>query len=132
MAAQAPKQWGVTPPISTALPTAKDNSLNDLLIAELRANNNYETPEETNKRCVEPSDYLTAHATLIEVCRTEVLKSLHKITVEFVKHVGREKGLPSALIDSAGGKIFTFGSFRLGVFGPGARSRACSHRVHIY
>ena len=48
-----------------------------------------------------------------------MLKNLQKITVEFVKHVGREKKMPEAIINEAGGKIFTYGSYRLGVFGPG-------------
>jgi len=51
--------------------------------------------------------------------RAVVLKNLQKITVEFVKHVGREKKMPEAIINEAGGKIFTYGSYRLGVFGPG-------------
>lgn len=41
------------------------------------------------------------------------------ITVEFVKHVSKKKGLPQPMIDAAGGKIFTYGSYRLGVYGPG-------------
>ena len=48
-----------------------------------------------------------------------MLKNLQKITVEFVKHVGREKKMPETIINEAGGKIFTYGSYRLGVFGPG-------------
>jgi len=51
--------------------------------------------------------------------RAVVLKNLQKITVEFVKQVGREKKMPEAIINEAGGKIFTYGSYRLGVFGPG-------------
>lgn len=54
-----------------------------------------------------------------ERSRTDVLKSLQKITVEFVKLVMRNRSFSQTAIDSAGGKIFTFGSFRLGVFGPG-------------
>ena len=48
-----------------------------------------------------------------------MLKNLQKITVEFVKQVGREKKMPETIINEAGGKIFTYGSYRLGVFGPG-------------
>jgi len=34
--------------------------------------------------------------------------------------VSKAQGLPDTVVNSAGGKIFTFGSFRLGVFGPGS------------
>lgn len=119
MAAQpATKQWGTTGAISMDLPTDKENTQNDALIAELRANNNYESPEETSKR-FDPAMLASAEPLLTRRIRTDVLKSLQKITVEFVKVVGRKKGLPASIIDTAGGKIFTYGSFRLGVFGPG-------------
>jgi len=36
------------------------------------------------------------------------------------------KGLPPAIINEAGGKIFTFGSYRLGVFGPGQFHNLCN------
>ena len=41
------------------------------------------------------------------------------MTVEFVKHVSKKRNLSQSGIDAAGGKIFTFGSYRLGVYGPG-------------
>jgi poly(A) polymerase len=37
-----------------------------------------------------------------------------------VKQVCRSKGLAENIVNSAGGKIFTYGSYRLGVFGPGS------------
>ena len=39
--------------------------------------------------------------------------------MEFVKQVGKKKGLSQSMLNEAGGKIATYGSFRLGVFGPG-------------
>lgn len=36
-----------------------------------------------------------------------------------MKIVSRKKGLSAAAVDAAGGKVFTFGSYRLGVYGPG-------------
>lgn len=51
--------------------------------------------------------------------RREVLKLLQRVTVEFVKVVSRKKGLSEAAVEAAGGKIFTYGSYRLGVYGPG-------------
>jgi poly(A) polymerase len=51
--------------------------------------------------------------------RTTVLESLQRITTEFVLQVSKRKGLGDAVAGSAGGKIFTYGSYRLGVYGPG-------------
>ena len=45
---------------------------------------------------------------------------IQKITTEFVKQVSKLRNLPQSTIDAAGGKIFTFGSYRLGVYGPGS------------
>lgn len=39
---------------------------------------------------------------------------------KFVKTVSMSRGLSEAAATAAGGKIFTFGSYRLGVHGPGS------------
>lgn len=52
-------------------------------------------------------------------CRVEVLNRFQKVAEEFVRVVGKAKSLSQSVIDNAGGKIFTFGSYRLGVYGPG-------------
>ena len=39
---------------------------------------------------------------------------------DFVKRIASERGLPEGAVNAAGGKIFTFGSYRLGVHGPGS------------
>lgn len=49
-----------------------------------------------------------------------VLSKLNQIVKEFVFKVGKLKGKSDAVAREAGGKIFTFGSYRLGVHGPGA------------
>ena len=46
------RQWGVTPPISTSLPTPEEVATNDDLVAELKAQNNFENPAETERRYV--------------------------------------------------------------------------------
>ena len=52
--------------------------------------------------------------------RKSALQLLQKITVEFVRYVSRDvRKLPQNAVDAAGGKIFTYGSYRLGVYGPG-------------
>ena len=51
--------------------------------------------------------------------RKATLQLIQKTVVEFVKHVSKIRNLPQSTVASAGGKIFTFGSYRLGVYGPG-------------
>jgi len=63
---------------------------------------------------------LAFHTSLHVNSRTKVLESLQSITEEFVKRVTKAQGYSDAYANSAGGKIFTYGSFRLGVFGPGS------------
>lgn len=46
----ADMQWGVTPPISLALPQESEKRANEALSAELRAQNTYEHATETQKR----------------------------------------------------------------------------------
>jgi poly(A) polymerase len=58
MAAPPVKQWGLTPAISTALPTPADVALNSALVEELKRQNNYESPAETAKRCEAPPPLL--------------------------------------------------------------------------
>lgn len=49
-----------------------------------------------------------------------VLGKLNQLAQTFVKDVARQRGLPEALIREAAGKLFTFGSYRLGVHSSGA------------
>ncbi|CCE86969.1 Piso0_005494 [Millerozyma farinosa CBS 7064] len=93
--------YGVTPPISTANPTAKENSLNDSLIRELKARGSFESEAATRKR-------------------VEVLNELQKMAERFVYEVSLQKNMSDGMARDAGGKIFTFGSYRLGVYGPGS------------
>ena len=137
MAAPGAKPLGVTAPLSLALPTEAENQASNALIEELKRQNNYESTADTNKRCVyrpqlrsssywcsslSSSSYRTIHIRSLNLlcCRTGVLQTLQGITEEFVKKVTRAQGKPEHFVNSAGGKIFTYGSFRLGVFGPGS------------
>ncbi|KAL2886211.1 Poly(A) polymerase pla1 [Ceratocystis lukuohia] len=92
---------GMTPPISTKKPTDEEMAANAALLEELRSQGTFESPAETEKR-------------------HKVLASLQKICDEFVRRaaIRREKG--DAVLKSARGKVFTYGSFRLGVYGPGS------------
>jgi len=113
------KQWGVTPPISQSLPTDSELAANDALIAELKKQNNFESLEETERRSVVTIAQM--RSLLNGDSRKNALQLLQKITVEFVRHISREvRKLPQNAVDATGGKIFTYGSYRLGVYGPGA------------
>ena len=52
MAAPQNKQYGVTPPISIAIPTKEELEANEALTAELKRQNNFEGQAETEKRYV--------------------------------------------------------------------------------
>ncbi|BGO96658.1 Poly(A) polymerase [Rhodotorula toruloides] len=92
---------GVTPPISVAPPTARDLEVSKTLIQELKDRGIYESAEEGRNREM-------------------VLGRLNKLVKEFVYRSSINHGLSDAKAREAGGKIFTFGSYRLGVHGPGS------------
>ncbi len=54
------------------------------------------------------------------VFREIVLGRLAALIKKFVRQVSLSRGLSEAAANAAGGKIYTFGSYRLGVHGPGA------------
>ncbi|SCU92172.1 LAFA_0F08504g1_1 [Lachancea sp. 'fantastica'] len=93
--------YGVTGPISTSGPTAAENQLNDALIQELKKQKSFESEEDTKKR-------------------VEVLKTLQELTEAFIYEVSKKRNMSDGMAKDAGGKIFTFGSYRLGVHGPGS------------
>ena len=47
-----------------------------------------------------------------------VLERLEGVLKRMVVIIGKQQGLPQGILNEAGGKIFTFGSFELGVYGP--------------
>jgi len=57
---------------------------------------------------------------MIREHRDEVLASLNTIAKEFVRVVLKSQGYSDAVAKASGGKVFTYGSYRLGVFGPGS------------
>ena len=115
--AASQSQWGTTPPVLVSYPNDSELAANDALVAELKRQNNFEAMEETEKRSVMGSP--SSIQLLIYLCRKTTLQLIQKVVIEFVKHVSKSKNLPQSTITAAGGKIFTFGSYRLGVYGPG-------------
>jgi poly(A) polymerase len=95
------KTYGLTPPISTEGPTPAENVLNDELVKELKKQGSFESEVETKKR-------------------VEVLQIMQQLAQDFVYTVSRNKNMSEGMAKDAGGKIFTFGSYRLGVYGPGS------------
>lgn len=95
------KTYGVTGPVSLANPTQNDILLNDQLISELKSRGSFESEQATKKR-------------------VEVLSLFQKMVQEFVFTVSKNKNMSDGMARDAGGKVFTFGSYRLGVYGPGS------------
>jgi poly(A) polymerase len=95
------KYLGVTEPISLAGPAMQDHKLTAELEKTLREYSLFESPEESRKR-------------------EEVLGKLNVIVKEWVRQISLQKGLPEQLASETGAKIFTFGSYRLGVHVSGA------------
>lgn len=61
-----------------------------------------------------------------------MLGQLNLLVKEFVRTVAREKQLPEALIRETAGKLFTFGSYRLGVHQKGADiDTLCAAPQHV-
>ena len=63
--------------------------------------NQYETPPE-------------------EMKKRRILGKLQTIVVDWIKTCGKNDGRDEETIENSGGKIFTFGSYRKGVNGPGS------------
>ncbi|KAI0118606.1 Poly(A) polymerase central domain-containing protein [Nemania sp. FL0031] len=96
------KTWGITKPISSAPPTPAESHSTALLLEELRRQNTFETASENKKR-------------------EKVLVDLQRIADEFVRKVARAKEPHNdVLIRDARGEVFTYGSYCLGVYGPGS------------
>ena len=67
----------------------------------------------TNSETIEPFGSFDTHDGLSH--RIQVLTKLNELVKTFVRKVAEEKKIPAHLHDSLGGKIYTFGSYRLGV-----------------
>ncbi|CAJ0650303.1 9072_t:CDS:10 [Entrophospora sp. SA101] len=95
------KHLGVTPPVALNYPTPREYEVTDLLVEELTAQGTFESDDESRRREI-------------------VLGKLDKFVKDFVYQTSKKKKIPEADAKEAGGKIFTFGSYRLGVHGAGS------------
>ncbi|XP_078146010.1 poly(A) polymerase beta isoform X1 [Centroberyx gerrardi] len=100
-AQQIPKHYGITSPISLALPKEADLVLTQKLTETLKPYGVFEEELELQHRIM-------------------VLGKLNTLVKEWIKEISEQKNLPASIIESVGGKIFTFGSYRLGVHTKGA------------
>ncbi|KAM4771991.1 poly(A) polymerase gamma [Rhinophrynus dorsalis] len=98
---QHQKHYGITSPISLAGPKEDDHIYTQKLIEAMRPFGVFEDDNELGHRMV-------------------VLGKLNNIVKEWIAELGECKSLPPSIISAAGGKIFTFGSYRLGVHTKGA------------
>uniref|UniRef100_A0A8C1AAZ9 polynucleotide adenylyltransferase n=1 Tax=Cyprinus carpio carpio TaxID=630221 RepID=A0A8C1AAZ9_CYPCA len=98
---QTPKHYGITSPISLAQPKEADLVLTQKLIETLRPFGVFEEELELQRRIL-------------------VLGKLNTLVQVWIREVSEVKNIPSSVIDNVGGKIFTFGSYRLGVHTKGA------------
>lgn len=95
------KQYGITSPISLAGPKPIDEELTKSLEQTLKEYGVFETQEEIQHRMV-------------------ILGKLNKLALEWIVQTSLAKNMPESVAKTVGGKIFTFGSFRLGVHTKGA------------
>ncbi|XP_059299642.1 nuclear poly(A) polymerase 4-like isoform X2 [Lycium ferocissimum] len=95
------KQYGVTKPLSLAGPMEADIQRTKELEKFLVGAGLYESVEEAAKR-------------------EEVLCQLKQIVKDWVKDLTRLRGYSDQMVEDANAVILTFGSYRLGVHGPGA------------
>ncbi|XP_037945041.1 poly(A) polymerase type 3-like [Teleopsis dalmanni] len=98
---QPVKQLGMTSAISLADPRPEDLQKTDDL-----------------KKCLEPYQVFETQDELNH--RMEILAKLNTLVKQWVKDVSVSKNMPEVAAEKLGGKIYTFGSYRLGVHHKGA------------
>ncbi|XP_051951462.1 poly(A) polymerase type 3-like isoform X1 [Xyrauchen texanus] len=100
-AQQTPKHYGITSPISLAQPKEADLVFTRKLTETLRPFGVFEEELELQRRIL-------------------VLGKLNTLVAVWIREVSETKNIPASVIENVGGKIFTFGSYRLGVHTKGA------------
>lgn len=95
------KQLGMTSAISMAMPKPEDIQRTEELAECLKPYNVFESEAELNHRM-------------------EILAKLNTLVKSWIKDVSISKNMPEQMAEKLGGKIYTFGSYRLGVHHKGA------------
>ncbi|KRZ04845.1 Poly(A) polymerase gamma [Trichinella zimbabwensis] len=95
------EQYGITAPISMADPTDLDLRQSEELERVLHEYGLFESDAELTHRM-------------------EVLRKVNLLFRQWIRDLSIQRNMPPDVADSVGGKIFTFGSYRLGVHTRGA------------
>ncbi|KAL7877876.1 hypothetical protein SRHO_G00045190 [Serrasalmus rhombeus] len=98
---QPQKHYGITSSISLAFPREIDLLYTQKLIEAMKPFGVFEDEDELNHRLA-------------------VLGKLNSFVKEWIAEISETKNLPPSAVVNVGGKIFTFGSYRLGVHTKGA------------
>ncbi|NXV74467.1 PAPOG polymerase, partial [Atlantisia rogersi] len=98
---QVQRCYGLTSPMNLAPPTEMDTIQTKNLVEAMKSLGVFENEEELNHRLV-------------------VLGKLNNLVQEWLSELSETKSLPPSLIETLGGKLFTFGSYKLGVHTKGA------------
>eukprot|EP00118_Oscarella_pearsei_P007994 m.40240 g.40240 ORF g.40240 m.40240 type:complete len:617 (+) comp32930_c0_seq18:98-1948(+) len=99
--APATKTYGLTSALSTAQPKAKDFEMTTKLEDFLRGFGIFESEEELEHRI-------------------SVLGKLNELVREWIVDLSRQKNMPENMVKRMTGRVYTFGSYRLGVHTKGA------------
>ncbi|XP_043279143.1 poly(A) polymerase type 3 isoform X2 [Venturia canescens] len=99
--ANALRTLGMTSAISVAEPKPSDHTRTNELKEALKPYNVFESEEELNHRM-------------------EILSKLNTLVKQWIKDTSIARNMPPNVAEQVGGKIYTFGSYRLGVHHKGA------------
>ncbi|KAF7124823.1 hypothetical protein RHSIM_Rhsim12G0203400 [Rhododendron simsii] len=111
----SPKQYGVTKPLSTAGPTVTDLQRSRELERFLVNAGLYESKEEAAKR-----EEVLCRIKEVVFAYECFAKWFPEVVKDWVKQLTRLRGYTDQMVEAANAVLFTFGSYRLGVHGPGA------------
>ncbi|ODQ64831.1 Poly(A) polymerase, partial [Nadsonia fulvescens var. elongata DSM 6958] len=90
---------GITPPISMIAPSAEDRSSTQQLMKELEIQGSFASVEDEKKR-------------------VEVLEIIQQLANDLVYNISVMKGLPKSIAKICKSKVYTFGSYKMGVYSP--------------
>ncbi|KFD55236.1 hypothetical protein M514_03877 [Trichuris suis] len=94
-------QYGITAPISVSEASKHEVLQSSQLDEYLHSQGVYETDEELSQRM-------------------EVLRKINVLVRNWIRDLSIERNIPADVAETVGGKVFTFGSYRLGVHTKGA------------